>query len=309
MDIAPIYFSTAPMTPAQFPLLRSAHKHHERFDAALFQIAEGLRIGAIRNVVLADAKHTLSHYAYSAWDVHVRERFFDAGKWESLSKDVRHLGNSIHILGLHDVIATAKKVAKSKASGPAVEAMRSFCAEVLPLSLAVASLKDKAVKGRAPNQGPSKPVNPNKVVQTCPVCFRHIAATAGTMAHHGYRRPGGGWQTASCPGVRFKPLEVSPEGLQWLVTTLSEQLRTARLAYEQRETLPEVFLVRDHSASQRTAMKKIGRGDAEWPAEFRRHVAELESEIAVLQAELPMLEQRLATWAPAEGSLRGLAKV
>lgn len=54
---------------------------------------------------------------------------------------------------------------------------------------------------------------------------------------------------------------------------------------------------------------KIGRGDAEWPAEFRRHVAELESEIAVLQAELPMLEQRLAYWAPGEGSLRGLVRV
>ena len=68
--------------------------------------------------------------------------------------------------------------------------VRSFAAEALPLAEAVVSLKDKVVKGRAPSTGPAKPVNPNKIVKTCPCCFRQIAVTDGTMAHHGYQRPG-----------------------------------------------------------------------------------------------------------------------
>lgn len=44
---------------------------------------------------------------------------------------------------------------------------------------------------------------------TCQICGRKILAKNGKIAHHGYRRPGEGWQTASCEGARHLPLEVS----------------------------------------------------------------------------------------------------
>ncbi|MFN9473236.1 hypothetical protein [Acidovorax sp.] len=288
------------MTPDQFPHMRASLAEHAHFDIALHQISEGLKAGSIRSVVWADAKQTLSRFASAAWEVQVREQFFRSGKWERQPRAVQDLEDSIQIMGLHDVLSTAKKVGRSTASGPAVDAMKSYCAEVLPLALAVASLKDMIVKGRAPSAVPPKPENPNKIVRTCPVCFRKIAATSGKMAHHGYQRPGGGWQTSSCPGIRFKPLEVSPDGLRWLVGTLREQLVVARRAYDLRDTLPEEFLVRDYSAKSASAMKKIGRSDPGWDGEFRRHVQELESEISLLQTELPQLEHRLTNWVVTE---------
>jgi|SRR5579862_1410037 len=48
---------------------------------------------------------------------------------------------------------------------------------------------------------------------TCQVCGRAIKASTGLIAHHGYRRPYEGWQTASCEGARYVPYEVSCDRL------------------------------------------------------------------------------------------------
>lgn len=46
---------------------------------------------------------------------------------------------------------------------------------------------------------------------TCQICGRLICSKRGEIAHHGYTRPGGGWQTSSCAGTHHDPLEVSNE--------------------------------------------------------------------------------------------------
>lgn len=56
--------------------------------------------------------------------------------------------------------------------------------------------------------------------KTCQICGRPIFAESGVIAHHGYQRPGDGWQTASCPGARELPYEVSRERLGWYVGIL-----------------------------------------------------------------------------------------
>jgi len=281
--------------PERFPLLRGHLTDPARFDAALQEVVTGVEAGAIRNAVLQDVKFVLGRVAEAGWKKHVNEPYIYAGKWEALPQAVRDLSDSIMIMSLHDVIATSKKVARSKATGPAVDAMRMFCLEALPLAEAVASLKDKVIKGRAPRSEPAKPVNPNKVVKTCPVCFRQIAVQRGTMAHHGFERPGYGSQTASCYGIRFKPLEVSSEGLEWLISWLQGRLERARNALDNRATQPEFLLVK---RSYNGPMESVTRSDPAWKEAFRRHVAELRGEIHSLERELPRLEKILADWAP-----------
>ena len=279
----------------KLPLLRAAARSPSRFEVAVERVLAGVEAGSIRNVDYQDVKYEVGQAAADAWNNHVASPFFHGGKWERLPLDVNELYDSIMILSLHDVISTAKKVARSKATGPAVDAMRAVCAEALPLAEAVASLKGKVVKGRAPSAGPSKPVNPNKVVKTCPVCFRAIAVVGGTMAHHGYTRPDMGWQTASCQGIRFKPLEVSSEGLQWLIAALRERLEARKQAYAKRATHPEFLMTRE---GRNSAAVKIMRADPLWPQLFARHVAELRSEIAAIEHDLPRLDKMLADWKP-----------
>jgi hypothetical protein len=269
-----------------FPILRGSLCSTEQFDAAVDQVLAGVAADSIRNVTLQDAKSTLSRIVGTVWEKHISEPYF-WGKAQQ-TDDVQALYNSIMIMSLHDVISASKKVAKAKATGPAADAMRSFCAEVLPLAEAVASLKNKIVMGRAPNTGPDKPENPNKVVKTCPICGRKIAVRNGTMAHHGYRRPFLGWQTASCPGTRFNPLEVSSKGLEWLIDTMHE-----RLAKYDR---PPEFLMRPRGHN--LPAEKITRDNPLWSRAFARYTAELESEKAAIERELPILEKKLVDWKP-----------
>jgi len=48
---------------------------------------------------------------------------------------------------------------------------------------------------------------------TCQICGRAIKSKNGLIAHHGYKRPGQGWQTSSCFGARFRPYEVACDAL------------------------------------------------------------------------------------------------
>lgn len=281
--------------PAHFPLLRRGLADPMRFDGAVETIVAALAAGSIRNSDLNDAKSVLSRAADAAWKKHVSEPFFWAGKREAHPEATRELYDSIMIMGLHDVISASKKIARSKAIGLARDAMHAYCEEVRPLSDAVASLKPLVIKGRAPRTVPAKQENPNKIVKTCPVCFRQIAVQRGTMSHHGFQRPGFGSQTASCPGIRFKPLEVSSEGLEWLVSVLQERLTLLSGAYERRATQPEFLYVKE---GYNGALVKISRADERRAQAFKRHVNELRSEMSSLKHELPTLQKMLAEWKP-----------
>lgn len=59
-----------------------------------------------------------------------------------------------------------------------------------------------------------------RLSKTCQICNRAIFAELGMIAHHGYKRPGEGWQTPSCPGARCLPYETDREVLGAYIVTL-----------------------------------------------------------------------------------------
>lgn len=71
-------------------------------------------------------------------------------------------------------------------------------------------------------------------ITTCQCCGRAIKAATGVIAHHGYRRPGGGWQTASCFGARHVPYEVGYDALdQWRGALGGRIIPTTRKALQE----------------------------------------------------------------------------
>ncbi len=64
----------------------------------------------------------------------------------------------------------------------------------------------------------------DKTARTCQICARRIFAETGKIAHHGYERPGGGWQTASCRGARRLPYETDHVALDEEITWVAERL-------------------------------------------------------------------------------------
>ena len=281
------------MDPKDFPILAASARNQASFLNALASVIDGVELGEIRNAVLNDAKHVLNQAAYAAFDRYVGDRFFHKGKGDEQPREVQEFRYSLMVLGLHDVISLSKKLEKSQLTGPAMQAMREFSAEVLPLSLAVADLKTKAIKGRAPSTGPSKPENPDKIVKTCGCCFRGVAVQSGHMAHHGYERPGTGWQTNSCPGIEYPPLEVSSAGLEHVISVYTARRESLAKAMANKDNLTKLTVLR--GGFRTTEFKK---GDPGWEREFRLYVAQTESDLASVERTLPELQEMLRNWAP-----------
>lgn len=279
------------MDTARYPTLVRYAKAPDRLRRWMDVLATGHAAGQIRNVEYQDAKSAVSRAVEAAWK-EIRGLHFNNGRWDRLPLEVRHLDNTVNVYGLHDVLAAHKRLQHSKLDHVAVQEMRAFVAEVHPLAMAVAALKASIVKGRAPSTGPSKPTNPNKVIKTCPCCFRKIAVVHGRMAHHGYQRPGGGWQTASCPGIRFKPLEVSSEGLEWMIANFKEHLVGSQRAWRRRDTLDMILV------NRRSGVQKVTPDMSEWDQEFRIWCANTESEIRSLQSHIERYTTILEAWKP-----------
>ena len=279
--------------PDDFPLLLQDARQPDRIRAAIDLFRDGLAAGGIRNVDFQDAKSRLGRALEQAWELEVGAPFFHAGRWETQPEPVQSLNHACNPHSLHDLLSVAKRLDASDATGPAVDAMRALTAEVLPLAEAARELKGLVMKGRAP--AAPKPVNPDQVRGTCSCCFRDTAVLdTGRMAHHGYQRPGDGYQSASCAGVRFPPLEASTEGLEWLIWSTSEKLGTDRERLSRRDEMTTITY--EAHEKGKLVPRKISRGEEGWDKVLRAWTRMTENAVQSGERQLDHLEGELETW-------------
>lgn len=283
-------------TREDFPSFFSFHsnrpRYQERFEETIDVLNRSLEQGSIRNVEFKDVKSRCSDAASEAYKFAISEPFVWAQKFMSLPDAIQDLEMSINFAGIHSMTSIKKKVDAVKVDHPCMTALKAWVAEYMPLAEAVDTLKQNVVMGRAPSTGPAKPVNPNKDVKTCACCFRPIAVVSGTMAHHGYKRPGNGWQTNSCPGIRFKPLELSPDGLKYMSEAHASSIESKNHELEQAPSI-QSFKKQIHRQ-----MVTINRGDAEFERHMKAHVSGLERDIRWHTQDKDRFDARIASWKP-----------
>lgn len=85
--------------------------------------------------------------------------------------------------------------------------------------------------------------NNTEKIWTCQICGRPIKAKDGIIAHHGYKRPGDGWQTASCAGARHKPYEISCDCLPPTITYIKIHIQNVEARLEEHINNPPQTLV------------------------------------------------------------------
>jgi hypothetical protein len=278
---------------AKYPTLARFAADSVSLSRWLDVLAEGQIAGQIRLVIYNDAKQVVSRAVETAWKGVIGPYVYN-GAWKQLPREVYDIYAEINVFGVHHLWAAAKRVAKAKPSHPMFDDMRALLAEFLPLAEAIKDLKGKVVKGRAPSTGPSKPENPNKLVKTCPCCFRPIAVVRGKMAHHGYERPGHGNQTASCWGIRFPPLEVSNEGLVWMIGEFERQLRLADKTWRHRNKIAEITTLN----LARTKLVTVTRDMPEWDRTYDAWLYDLERQRRGLRSNIATARERLDAWKP-----------
>lgn len=100
----------------------------------------------------------------------------------------------------------------------------------------------------------------------CQCCGRAILAKLGTIAHHGYERPGHGWQTSSCMGAKRLPFEVDRTALGEMIKFLRDRLarNEKHRAAIKAEKKPIVFDYESQLIGPLQWRHEYGRGN-KWP--------------------------------------------
>jgi hypothetical protein len=115
----------------------------------------------------------------------------------------------------------------------------------------------------------------------CQICARDILADTGHIAHHGYERPGDGWQTQSCHGALKLPFEVSRDALGVYCESLlrsAEQHRAHTIKLQAESVAPCIYwheynraLCRSVERSANVTRATFESVMAGLPAETKRH--------------------------------------
>ncbi len=147
-----------------------------------------------------------------------------------------------------------------------------------------------------------------------------IQANTGVIAHHGYQRPGQGWQTASCFGARYVSYEVGHDALDAYIPYVQHirETRIVRLSAHVR-TPPESMSVVDEivkrepgsrfrSVERKTTVYPRPEGfvalteapDYYTPRSYEKlwwgRRSELEREIESMTHEIDRATERRAAW-------------
>jgi len=155
----------------------------------------------------------------------------------------------------------------------------------------------------------------------CQCCGRAIHAALGSIAHHGYQRPGHGWQTPSCFGAKRLPWEVDRGALADLIEYLERLLKrsTEQRAGVAAETHPvtisysgdydrstgrtkqeSVTVMRETFDAAVKIDPRINRGrygdDATFDAYKKRDLRSRDQEIVNLRRDIKEFSARYASW-------------
>ncbi|MGX1167093.1 hypothetical protein AB7M16_003359 [Bradyrhizobium sp. USDA 372] len=150
---------------------------------------------------------------------------------------------------------------------------------------------------------------------TCQLCGRRICAKFGAIAHHGYTRPGDGYQTASCAGTHHSPLEVTNDVLlkyirkyearceetKRLIADVSanraEVVATISPHWGERRNYPHMFRFTADSYGQVAAASEGKLSEhVSFSDRKKYYVAELEGRLRDQKAVLAELRERNANW-------------
>lgn len=275
-----------------YPILVSHLNEYrkERFEYALSIFKKAKEDKSIRNVDYLEMKDAFGRAIDYAFRKSLPDVDFDEAPEEVSDLYWKSVSN------LHDVIAAHKKVSKVKnREHEYVKAYQALMDELIQLSLDVKDMKSMIVKGRLPSVKEVSESEADK--RTCACCFRKQALSKnGTMVHHGFQRPGDGYQTASCYGINFKPLERSNEGLIAMIKLINEDIVNKENSLSGIKKAIEFFELDEKNKK----LISIKEDNPDFKYVKRRRIEGMEYELRSLKRDLAMFEKALNEWKQTE---------
>lgn len=220
-----------------------------RRAAQVANVVSGLQaaieLGMVPNKMITEAKDILNRATDEAVEAFLKEGPHNEGHHQSDWWLGAYRADAM-VRGMHGVPAALKRV--QKAGG--LTDYAALLTSLLPLRDLLESAKPLIKKrGELPVVKSAKQLADEADQMTCQCCGRGIFAATGVIAHHGYERPGSGWQTASCPGARELPFEVSRDELGRLINHMRDREvdAVANMSAVANGLAPVVVTIPDHS--------------------------------------------------------------
>lgn len=142
-------------------------------------------------------------------------------------------------------------------------------------------------------------------ITTCQICGRPIKSASGLIAHHGYKRPGDGWQTRSCAGARHLPYEVSRDYIPVVMSGVREWLKdTENKLTEHIAKPPDIIRLKRYNGKEYEYVKPASfqidgyhSGSAQsYDYAFDRVQRQMEMEIRAATDQIAFLQARFDNW-------------
>jgi hypothetical protein len=146
---------------------------------------------------------------------------------------------------------------------------------------------------------------------TCQICAREIQAKSGRIAHHGYRRPGHGWQTASCFGAKYRPYEVACDAIAAGIAACERFIARNDERVADLFAAPPADYVEKNAwgVVKRTVIRPEGFDphlvrhtfgeDSRYAFRFHEQINTLRRQQVAARADIAFMNERLAAWKPA----------
>ena len=148
-----------------------------------------------------------------------------------------------------------------------------FLGTMLPLNNLLQAAKGLIVKRdqeKAMIQAKTPPKTPEERSHEnhCQICGREVQAKKGLIAHHGYQRPGSGWQTSSCLGARHKPYEEARDRLPYAIGNLTQYRDHKKKFLNGLMKKPPAFLEKEKFEGYGSKRKSVGKIRHDKPSNF-----------------------------------------
>lgn len=232
---------------------------------------------------------------------YVVEAAFDNGLPKVDCDDIPEYMEEIYwksVCSTNDLLNASKKLEKMKEGfdHPYVIAYKTIVDELKPICEKVKEAKNWVVKGRVVKEKSTSEIIKEQDKRTCPCCFGRFSLHNGKMVHHGFQRPGGGYQTESCFGFGYEPFERSNLGTLKIVEYLENILKEKELILPRMKEDKVILLLNEKTRK----FFEVKLGDENFEKENNRRILEVERDIKVLKKDITFYNEKLKNWQKTE---------
>lgn len=243
------------MQPTDFPIIRAAisQRRAAQLDTALANVKAFAEEGVLIKAEWNEIKDTFSRAIAETWDAFKKANYYSRKTNDETTKLYWALLSPYP----HTLAGYLKKAQAAKNIEPVIlrDFPIEFFTEALPLNAMLVALKP--LIGKRPPKKTKVEFEREGKERTCQICGRGILAEGGTIAHHGYRRPGDGYQSPSCPGALKLPFEIDRAVLGEHIVNLKDWLQRSK-AYRAQVEAETVSLSLNYQVSEQDPRRAPG---------------------------------------------------